>query len=444
MIWSFLTKYRLIVITIILVVVNLINSILSSPIPYIDVAILLVIVLILVFLSWWVEQISILIKQYGLLMNILEKLKGTLILELLERPPKHLEYSSYWKDYFELKQREVDRKFNELNSKLYEWKGEKLCRLLFVDIDWIEREFIKVLRDINTLNEDFKEQILYENIPEYKLGWIDIEKIYKNLCTILNRSEFIEINNTVKDLVVFSQISESTWDLIDNHNSDLVKTAQAWQVLLPLEIPITEMLTDREQYDQFNISFIEKIEALPFFEDVFYHAQSLEPLWNNFKSISNNYRSDKRRLYGLIREYICQQLKTQAINGLGVDRGFCVSVYIDLIIEARGNVNEYKYFTDDAGNRLYWVYYCKSFPNGSRLDGTCQQIARTDDLEKLERLRANMVKECKTQYISKGKKLIETEAKLREVKDALNEALKNVRLTQMDCDVIKRGNVNGT
>jgi hypothetical protein len=377
----------------------------------------------------WLEPKLDLIKQYSILMKLL---------------PRHLDYPSCWKEYFESMQGDLDGKFDKLNENINKVISFRY-RLLWIDIPLTE--FIELLKDTNTLNGDFKDMIECENIPKHRRDWVGIEDKYKDFISKLNQPEFIEIKSTVqKDLSVSSSLLESKWELIDNHNSELVKTIHAWQGLLPPEIPLTEELTDREQYDIFNISFIEKIETLPFFgdNDIFHHSHGLESIWNNFKSISKKYRLDKRELYKLIREYICQQLKNQNINESGIKSGFCVSVYIDLIIEARGNVNEYKYFKDDAGNQQYWVYYCKAFTDGSRNDGTCNQVAITNDLEKLERLHAGMMKECKAQYIGMGKKLIETEAKLREAEDILKEALKTAWFTRMDCYVIKRGKIDGS
>lgn len=224
------------------------------------------------------------------------------------------------------------------------------------------------------------------------------------------------------------------------HTKDLKAMIQLWTDYLP-EIPLTEEITNKDIYDKFNILFIEKIEALPFFEDkdFFYHFSNLESMWNNFKTSSKNYRLDKRELYKLMRAYISQRLKNRNFNELELNSGFCVSVYIELIIEARGKVSEYKYFKTDAGNQKDYLFYCKEFKGGNRDDSTCNLLAITNDSKKIERLHADIIKECKTQYISQSKKLIEMESELRKSKYGLSKALKTARYkpSRMDCSYVK-------
>ena len=85
------------------------------------------------------------------------------------------------------------------------------------------------------------------------------------------------------------------------HTLDLKATIQNWKDHLPIILP-TEDINNGGRFDGFDISFIEKIETLPFFEDedIFYHCQGIKSIWNNFKiasrncilfSVKNNYRT---------------------------------------------------------------------------------------------------------------------------------------------------------
>src|SRR5659263_54492 len=443
MLQSYLINQRTLIIPFFVAVVILINSITPQdpmiPLKFQGIGILLLIFWLI--LRGWVEQKFIFINNYYLLMKRIEEHTGTLVLKLLEHPPKHLEYFLYWKQYFEIKQREVTRKFNQLNEKLFTGINNSRYCLINVNLTLIETEFIEIFRNIDILNKDFKDMILCENIPEYKYSWIDIENKYKKAIVSLDKSEFSEIMDTVKDFLVFPHILED----IDNHNSHLIKMLQDWQNHLPKILP-TEVIEypNRLYKNEYDISFIEQIETLLFFRngDIFYHCTSLKSFWNNFKRNSNDYKKEKKTLFDLIQVNIFQKLEAQDVKILTDSDGFYISIFKECIIEAKGEKSGYVYHRgniQDTGD--YQIYYCKPFDDGSPnyLSVNSHVLAITNEPTKIITIHKELRKEITAQHIDQSIKLIEIENKLRKAEDDLKEALKTVWPTRMDCFVIKEG-----
>ncbi len=429
MIRSFSATHHPLIIPVFMVVVYLINSILPNPIPSIYMAILLMVFVIWVFASWWDNQTAILIKQYCIL-------------------TKHLE----------LIKRDATTEFDKLHVELYKWNSKNPFRMLYVDIDLIETEFIQLLRKINTSNGDFKAMIECENILSYRDDWSSVVKKYEDLISELNKPDFSEIKDTVqKDLLVSSLLLKNKWGLIDRHNSELEIMIQEWQSYLP-EIPLTETTEypNKLNKNEFDISFIERIETLQFFkdEDIFYHCQSLKLLWNNLKKNSIDYMKNKKALHDLIKENINQKLKTQNVSLYSDSDGLYVSIFKELIMKTKNKNSGYDYFFDDyisGGVLIHRVSYCNKLkiPGGrtQKDDRTCHNIDTTNEHNKIKEMHKELIKEITTQYIGQSKKLIELEDKLRKDMNLLNEALNTVRLnpiSRMDCDIIKKGeNVDG-
>ncbi|MFZ3059881.1 MAG: hypothetical protein WA102_09115 [Candidatus Methanoperedens sp.] len=194
--------------TVVVIVVNLINP--QNPIPPIVVAIILVVLIVWAIIRWSLERNLSLIKRYDLLMKPLGELSrmnsnGNRIFlevkEVIKDPPKNVNLSLCCEKYSELKlkQRDVNRKFNELNEKL-----DKLIsipyRLYWTDTVLIEKEFAELFSDTKTLHEDFIATMNCGNISEYLFDCDVLIAAYKDFFSALNA--FIEIKNKIpKDIL---------------------------------------------------------------------------------------------------------------------------------------------------------------------------------------------------------------------------------------------------
>lgn len=497
---------------------------------------LLIGVITVVFNNFWILFIAIfiiewqiiaicfepkhdLIKKYSLLMGLLEELsyiyKNTTLIV-----PNH---------------ETVTNKFKTLKNKIDNITDNIYCLLeQDTSLTSIQKEFLELYQDTNALNKDLKEKIERDNIINYRYDWNNIKDKYNKFISKLEDPDFIKIKSTVQDeLLVSKLLLKNKWKLIDNHNSELVKTIQAWQGLLPSNIPLTEEIKNHNTFEGFDISylfswadiqgnytetpiyilkqiyglewtnaaniaktnndktimitagehflslnlnnenteinleiddgktdkfivrtkndnmylyisFIKKIEALRFLanEDIFYHCPNLKPIWITFKDMSVTHSENKQKLYNFIKDTIIQKLKTQNINIDTDSDGFYISIYNECIFKADNKDSGYDYFPKESDiNETNQVTYCKVFEGeGHNPDtGTYYLLAQTNNRDKIITIHKNLVKEVAEQYIVQSKKLIETEAKLKETENALKEALKTILLNpipKMNCNVI--------
>lgn len=227
------------------------------------------------------------------------------------------------------------------------------------------------------------------------------------------------------------------------HIFNLRAMVQTWQGLLP-EIPPTEETKNPGRFDGFDISFIKNIEDDILFNDLFHHYPECEDVWNNFKNISRDYTSRKQALYDLIKNKVSRRLVSENFNiESKIESGFCVSIFRDIIVEAKDKISRYKHFSNDVifgGIKKYQVYYCDVFKDGTRDDRTCHQLATTNDYETIEKIHKELLKECKAQYLNKSKEIVELENKLRTDRDKLNFSLKTIYqkpFSRMDCEFVK-------
>lgn len=189
--------------------INLINPL--NPIPPIIIPIILLMLVFWAIVRWWLEQTLPLIKQYYLLMKLLEELNscgGQIFLEVIdivEYPPNNISSSDCGVKNIKLKQREVDMDFGKLNIKLVQLINFPY-RLLWTDMDSLEREFVKLVKDTKILYENFNIMMHCKNIPEFRFNFPLLNTRYKDFISALNRARnrFIEIESAVPASLLYS------------------------------------------------------------------------------------------------------------------------------------------------------------------------------------------------------------------------------------------------
>jgi hypothetical protein len=111
-----------------------------------------------------IERIKPVIELLGKL-SLIDSDSNRFISDVVQHPPKHLFPSPCWKKYFELKQRDVNKKFNEFNNKINTY------RLLCISSFSIGKEFAELVGDTKILYEIFSDMQKCEgfNAPDCEI-----------------------------------------------------------------------------------------------------------------------------------------------------------------------------------------------------------------------------------------------------------------------------------
>lgn len=276
------------------------------------------------------------------------------------------------------------------------------------------------------------------------IGYLTDSQLYSLLAAVV----MALIN--IKDVLIKylkSEIDEESEQKKENrktHTSDLKAMIQTWQRLLFIS-PIEE-ITNTNDFDD---SFIKNIEFLDCFEDFFYHCPDVKTDWNEFKFLSQKYKSRKHKLFNLIKEKINQKLG-QNINiesdvETGLKCGFQISVYRACVIETKRKDSKCVYdFNKMSSNGIEktQVYCFQGDEKGRHLTETCL-IATTNEPDKIKEIHTEIIKECLAQYIDKSKEIIGMESKLWTDKNTLNLSLKKIckkPFDRMNCEFVIGGN----
>lgn len=111
-----------------------------------------------------IERIKPVMKLLGNL-SLKDSDSNRFISEVVQHPPKHLFPSPCWEKYFESKQRDVNKKFNEFNNKINTY------HLLYMNSASIVKEFTELVGDTKTLYEIFPDMLKWEgfNVPDCEI-----------------------------------------------------------------------------------------------------------------------------------------------------------------------------------------------------------------------------------------------------------------------------------
>lgn len=228
------------------------------------------------------------------------------------------------------------------------------------------------------------------------------------------------------------------------HTSNLKDMVRLWQQQSLPETPPAEETGNPNRFYALNPSFI--IENHSLFEDIFHHFPSLKNAWNDFKTLSTNYSSERQALFGEIEEHIKQKLKVSNFNFESeIKEGFPVSVYMESIIIAKNKISEYDYFTEKVAvdgvggirvEKIRLIYRYRGNTYGHNLADIDPR-----EIEEVKGIHKELIKECKEQYIDKIKEIIEMESKTRDSYNKLKSTLDKITFRtvfpKMDCMYVK-------
>ncbi len=208
------------------------------------------------------------------------------------------------------------------------------------------------------------------------------------------------------------------------------------------ETPPAEETGNPNSFYPVNPSFIMENHSL--FEDIFHHFPSLKHSWNDFKTLSTNYNSERHALFSEIEEHIKQKLKVLNFNESEIKEGFPVSVYREIIVIVKDKISGYDYYTEKVAvlvekihvEKIRLIYRYRGETYGHNLaDIEASEIEEVEDIHK------ELIRECKEKYIDKIKKIIEMENETRESGNELKSMLGKITFhtvfPKMDCIYVK-------
>lgn len=142
---------------------------------------IIIIFIVWAIIRWWIEYYPLkLINEYNSLMKYLEELSSMNNKSNQAISEKIFEEN---KPSFELMRRNVDRKYNKLNTTLH-----KLIRvpyrLLWTDIILVKTDFIEIVEDTKILYEEFTRVG-----SNFNFNYDMIRKEYENFISELERSQ---------------------------------------------------------------------------------------------------------------------------------------------------------------------------------------------------------------------------------------------------------------
>lgn len=301
--------------------------------------------------------------------------------------------------------------------------------------------------------------ILISVVTGLFVGWLTGSLLFSLLGAVV----MVVIN--LKDVLVKylkSEIDIEVEQEIENrkiHTSTLRNTIGLWQEKLQgkelRKYEPAERVGNPNKFWELDTSFIDEIEkdTLIREKDIYYHFSDLEKLWIDFKDLIKEYRLAKKELFNKVKNYVIQQLKNQNFDvGSDILGGFCVSVYREIIVTVKGEINRYEYWIPDtkincgSGIEKWQLKYCKRGSGNGYIPDTCHDLAEMQERERLkdvETTHKELITRCKQNYLKDIKALIGIERKLMGKSGKLEqlehrlEIIRLIPLPKSDCGFIK-------
>ena len=229
---------------------------------------------------------------------------------------------------------------------------------------------------------------------------------------------------------------------IRKHTSDLKVMLRLWQQNLSSNkvAPAEETFTFGRLLE-YAPSTLRDIEKHALFEDIFHHFPNLRNYWNEIKTLSINYSSERRGLFDKIQEHINQKIKEynfyfESENGTG----FPISVYSEIVRVTKGKNNLNDYSTERVSikgiEKTRLIYGIIGTGNGYIL-----AEIEPERIEEVKKIHKKMINECEEIYLNNIKKIIELENKTRDswikLESMLDEKKYLMKFPHMDCKFVK-------
>lgn len=150
------------------------------------------------------------------------------------------------------------------------------------------------------------------------------------------------------------------------------------------------------------------IENHTLFEDIFHHFPDLRDFWNESKTLSLTYSSERQGFFDKIEEHIKQKLKEHNFHYQSenynfdiesIVKGFILSVYIDIVRITKGKNNVYDYSTQQVSVKGI----VKNQLNYGVIGMGTQYILayiESERINEVKNIHKEMIKECKEIYLS--------------------------------------------